>query len=58
MNNLPRFPEIDLREIWENAKVSPLIQPYFPDKILASRRPPNRTFLFTVSLEGCFNYFP
>jgi hypothetical protein len=48
MSNLPRYPEINMQEIWENTRVDEQMESYFPDKILAARRPPNRTFLFTV----------
>ena len=48
MDNLPRFPEICLKDIWESSKKHDLIKPYFPDKTLESARPPNRTFIFTV----------
>lgn len=48
IDNLPRYPEICLREIWERARVDEILRPYFPSKTLESPRPPNRTFLFTV----------
>lgn len=48
INNLPRYPEICLKDIWERVRTSVEFKPYFPDKTLSSKRPPNRTFLFTV----------
>lgn len=48
IDNLPRYPEISLKDIWERVRVSDEFQPYFPDKTLHSVRPPNRTYLFTV----------
>ena len=49
MNHIPRYPEICTEHIWLAAKNNGLIQQYFPDSVLKSKKPPNRTFLFTVS---------
>lgn len=56
IDNLPRYPEINLNEIWEATKANPRLRPYFPDKILEAKRPPNRTFLFTVTSPGHLNH--
>lgn len=58
MDNLPRYPEICLQEIWDASRANPQLRPYFPDKTLGSARPPNRTFLFTVTSPGAFDRLP
>lgn len=58
MDHLPRYPEICLREIWARVQADPAMQPFFPDATLQARRPPNRTFLFTVASEGAEHRLP
>lgn len=50
MDNIPHYPEIDLKEIWRVVKANEKLRVYYPESFLASSRPPNRTFLFTVQL--------
>ena len=56
MDNIPRYPEIDLSEIWESVKVNESMRLYFPDNFLNHKKPPNRSFLFTVCLLGDINH--
>lgn len=49
MDNIPRFPEIDLSTVWESVKKNEDMRSYFPDSVLRQTKPPNRTFLFTVA---------
>ena len=58
MDNIPRYPEIDLSNIWENVKQNDKIQLFFPDTYLNQKKPPYRTFLLTVSWIGDFDNIP
>lgn len=57
MDNVRRYPEICLPEIWKAVKSNDKLMTYFPDSILAANKPPNRTFLFTVLLIRQYQRF-
>lgn len=48
MDNIPRYPEIDLNNIWNTIKTNDKLSLYFPDTYINQTKPPNRTFLLTV----------
>jgi hypothetical protein len=54
-NYLPRFYEIDTRQIWNEVKNHSEIQPFFPDSFINLKRVPYRPFLFTVYLLDTCN---
>ena len=55
---VPRFYEINVREIWNEVKGREDIQPYFPDSFVTMKRVPERPYLFAVCSKGVGDQTP
>lgn len=49
--NIPKYPEINVKSLWNEIKEDKNFQAYFPKSMLQSQVIPDRTYFFTVNLK-------
>jgi hypothetical protein len=54
---IPRIQEISSEAIWYDIKYESIISQYFPDSYIQSSRTPDRTYMFSVSLQDLRSSF-